>query len=85
MECSRKGANCLSQVLLEAKAKLREELDLEERLQSWLVELQKAWEVSDLQGKVVSAQSEVSSLREQIDKECAEKLTLKHEVPCVKK
>ena len=37
-----------------------EKLDLEEKLLSQLVELQKAWEeISDLQGKVTSAQSEV--------------------------
>ena len=37
-------------------------------------------EVSDLQKKVTSAQSEISTLREQIDKERVEKLALKHEV-----
>ena len=57
--------------LLEVSAKLREEkLDLEMRLLSRLEELQKAWEeVSHLQGKVVSTQSDVSSLQEQIDKD----------------
>ena len=71
--------------LLEAIAKLREKLELEVRLLNRLEELQKAWkEMSDLQGNVASAQSEVSSLREHIDKECAEKLVLKHEVHVLK-
>ena len=70
---------------LEASAKLREEkLDLKQRLLSWLEELQKAWEVYDLQKKVVAVQSKVSSLREQIDKDRVEKLALKHEVHLLK-
>ena len=49
-------------------------MDLEVRLLSKLEELWKVWdEVSNLQEKVASAQSEISSLREQIDKELAEK------------
>ena len=64
--------------LLEAIAKLREKLDLEMRLLSRLEELQKAWEeVSALHGKAALAQSEVSSLREQVEKDCAEKLGTK--------
>ena len=68
--------------LLEATVKLRKEkLKLEVMLMSRLEKLQKAWEeVSDLQGKVASAQSKVSSLREQIDRERTEKLELNHEV-----
>jgi len=56
--------------LLEVSASLREKkIKLEEKLMSWLLELQKAWEeVSDLQKKVASAQSEISSLREHIDR-----------------
>ena len=47
--------------LLEASAKLREKLELEEKLLSRFLELQKAWEeLSDLQGRVASAQSEIS-------------------------
>ena len=52
---------------------------------SRLAELQKVWEeVSDLQKKVTSAQSEISTLREQIDKERVEKLALKHEALVLK-
>ena len=40
--------------------------------------------MSDLQGKVSLAQLEFSSLHEQIDKDHAEKLALKHEI-CVLK
>ena len=51
--------------LLKATAKLREEkLEVEVRLLNLLKELQKAWEVFDLQEKVASAHSEISSLRE---------------------
>jgi len=53
-------------------------------LLSRLEELQKAREVSELWGKVASAQSEISSLREHIDKERVEKLSLKHEVHLLK-
>ena len=68
--------------LLEASAKLREEkLDLEVKLLSRLKELQK---VSDFRRKVASAQLEVSSLQEQIDKDRTEKLALKHEVYLLK-
>jgi len=66
--------------LLEVSAGLREKLDLKVRLLSRLDELQMTWEVSDLQGKIASTESEVSSLREQIDKDSAEKLTRKHKV-----
>ena len=54
--------------LLEASASLRgEKVELEEELLSWLLELQKTLEdVSNLQAKLASAQSEISSLREQI-------------------
>ena len=54
------------------------------RLLSRLEELQKAWEVSDLQGKVASALLEISSLRGQIDEVRAEKLSLKREVHFLK-
>ena len=52
------------------------------RLLSRLEELQKA-EVSELQGKVASALSEISSWG-QIDEERAEKLSLKREVHFLK-
>ena len=49
------------------------------------MELQKALEeASDLQGKIASAQSKVSSLREQLDKEHAKKLALKHNVRVIR-
>ena len=47
--------------LLEAD-ELRQKVDLEVRFLSRLEELQKAWEVSGLQEKVASAQSDISSL-----------------------
>jgi len=40
--------------------------------------------MSDLHEKVPSTQSEISSLREQINKGCVEKLALKHEVQMLK-
>ena len=40
--------------------------------------------MSDLQDKVASAQSAISSLREQIDKGRVEQLALKHEVRVLK-
>jgi len=59
----------------------QEKMDPEVRLLSKLEELQKAWdEVFDLQKKVTSVQLEISSLREQIEKERVEKLVLKHKV-----
>jgi len=69
---------------LETSASLREKkVELEEKLLSRLLELQKSLEeVYDLQEKVTSAQSEISSLREQIDKGCSEKLALEHKA-CV--
>ena len=68
--------------LLVASASLREEkVKLEEKLLSRLLELQKALEeVSDLQEKLASAQSEIFSLREHIDRGCLEKLPLEREV-----
>jgi len=40
--------------------------------------------VSDLQEKVASSQSEISSLQEHIDKRCVEKLALMHKVRVLK-
>ena len=49
-------------------------MELEEKLLGRLLELQKALEeVSDLQEKMDSAQSEILSLRKQIDKGCSTK------------
>jgi len=42
-------------------------------------------EMSELHERVTLAQSEISSLREQIDKERAEKLELKHKVRILEK
>ena len=62
-------------------AELRhEKADLEVRLLSRFEDT-KAWEeVSNLQENVTLAQSAISSLREQIDKGCVEKLALYHEI-----
>ena len=54
----------------------KKKVELEEKLLSRLLELQKALkEVSDLQEKMDSAQSEILSLRAQIDRGCSEKLS----------
>ena len=59
----------------------REKMDLEVRLLNRLEELQKTWdEMSELQEVAASTQSKISSLREEIDKERAKKLELKHKV-----
>jgi len=56
-------------------------MDLEVRLLSRLEELQETWdEMSELQEVAASTQSKISSLREEIDKERAKKLELKHKV-----
>ena len=72
--------------LLEASSSLkREKIELEEKLLSRLLELQKVLEeVSDLQEKITSVQSEILSLREQIDKCCLEKLALEFELCIVR-
>ena len=64
----------------------REKVVPKVRLLSRLEELKKALdEICVLQERVVSAQSEISSLREQINWERAEKLELKHKVQILKK
>ena len=70
--------------LLEASASLRgEKVDLEEKLLSQLLKLQKMLEeVSSLQEKLAPAQSEISSFREHIERGCSNKLALECEV-CV--
>ena len=72
--------------MLEANAELRgEKLELEVKLLNRLEKLQKAWEeVTELQGKVASAQLKIFSLREKIDEEHAKKLSLKREVHLLK-
>jgi len=52
---------------------------LEVRLLRWLEELKKALDDTSLQ-EVASDQSEIASLRAQIDRECVKKLELKHKI-----
>ena len=60
-------------------------MELEEKLLGRLLELQKALEeVSDLQEKMDSAQSEILSLRKQIDKGCSTKLGLERELRAIR-
>ena len=59
----------------------RKKIELEEKLLSWLLELQKALEeVSDAQEKLASAQSKIFSLWEQIDRGCSGKIELEREI-----
>ena len=61
-----------------------EKVKLEEKLLSRLLELQKALEEgSDLQKKIDSAQSEILSVREWVNKGCSEKLALEREFRAV--
>ena len=60
-------------------------VELEEKLLSRLRELQKALEeVSDLQEKIDSAQSEILSLRERVNWGCSEKLALERELRAIR-
>ena len=72
--------------LLKVSSSLRKDkVELEEKLLSQLLELQKALEeVSDLQEKMDFAQSEILSLREQIDKSCSEKPALECELRAIR-
>ena len=77
MACHKKRVDDVLQKgcdLLEASFSLRrEKVELEEKLLSRLLELQKAMEgVSDLQEKIDSTQSEILSLLEQVDRGCFE-------------
>ena len=69
-----------------ASSSLRKEKnDLEEKLLSRLLELQKALEeVSTLSERIDYAQSEILSLRKQVDMGCSEKLALERELQTVR-
>jgi len=71
--------------LLEASSSLRrEKIELKEKHLGWLLELQKVLEeVSYLQEKMDSAQKEILSLREQINRASPEKLTLECELRAI--
>jgi len=68
--------------LLEVSSSLRrEKVELEEKLLSRRLELQKPLEeVSDLQENLDSAQSDIFSFQKQVNSGCSEKLALEHEL-----
>ena len=78
----------MSEVFLESADKLEaikelrnDKMALKVRLLGQLEKLKKALnDISRLQERVTSDDSEIASLRAQIDRECAEKLELKHKI-----
>ena len=64
----------------------QDQVTLKVRLLGQLKELKRALDdIFELQERVVVDESEIASLRVQIDRKCAEKLELKHKVRCFEK